>query len=84
MNASPSEATLQSLARWHVAKKRLADSKQELSYAETELRSAETALGKHLCPKDATLDETFNLWVGQDLLVVTNTGSNNYKIQFRK
>lgn len=54
--------------RWKFAIKEVADLKQRLNRAESELRNSETDLAEWLLPADVKASETFCVWYGDSLI----------------
>jgi len=76
------------LAAYESAVLRKVDAENALEKAKRNLEEATRALGEHMVPEDARIQETFSIWVREKdnverLLCVTKTSIIGFDIQIR-
>lgn len=74
----------ETIDRWKNAIKSVDQCKSSLNRAECELSNALTELGRNMVPKDASIGESFSVWVSDKILVVTLVRAGTYKAHWRE
>ena len=81
-------STAELVKKWIAAKKAVRRTEQQFNEAKAELKTAQNNLGAWLCPKDAVVDERFNIWYGSGVLQASPTTSQGdatqYDVTWRK
>lgn len=74
----------ETIARWKNAIAGVEQCKSYLNRAEVELSNSLVELGRSMVPKDASVGESFSVWVSDRLLVVTLVSAGEYKANWRE
>jgi hypothetical protein len=78
--------------QWHRSAQRVESLKSQLRSAECDLRNATNKAGKHLCPPDAEVGESFQMWIRTDdtgfvekerIVIATRMNDLDYKLEWR-
>lgn len=93
MAGDANRKSYQAVEQWHRAAQRVERLKRDVEAAESELMKAQNDLGKHLCPGDAAIGESFQMWIHTEelgfvekerIVVVTRTGQDEYSAKWRE
>ncbi len=92
MAGEGNRATNEHVERWYRSRQRLERAQAEVRSAECELANAANALAVHLAPKDAAINEEFQIWVHTEelgmvekerLVVVKKHDTNEFSVRWR-